>query len=62
MDVMSVVECDYGNIADHSAIAIVANDDRGSPPFPANARVSHVEVVSIPFVKPAGITFPRTLI
>jgi len=61
MDVMRVAKRDYGSAADHSAI--VTNDDRGSARFPANAVVSHVEVVSIPFnVKPAGITFSRTLI
>jgi len=45
---MRIAKRDYGSAADHSTIAIVTNGDRG-PPFPANARVSHVEVVSIPF-------------
>ena len=46
---MHIAKRDYGSATDHSTIAIVTNGDRGSPPFPANARVSHVEVVSIPF-------------
>ena len=46
---MHIAKRDYGSATDHSTIAIVTNADRGSPPFPAKARVSHVEVVSIPF-------------
>jgi hypothetical protein len=42
---MRVAKRDYGSAADHSTITIVTNDDRDSLPFPANARVSHVEVV-----------------
>jgi hypothetical protein len=54
---------DYGSAADHSAIAIVTNDDRDSPPFPAHVRVPRVEVTEDTFnVKPVGITFPKTLI
>jgi hypothetical protein len=45
MDVMRDAKRDHGSAADHSAIAIVTNDDRGSLPFSANARVSHVEVI-----------------